>query len=128
MNQWQKDIIVNELEQFIDEPNTLATQENMASVLIPVIRKMMPVIISQDIIGVQSMGMTLPKPYEVLPDHFPPAPEGHLVIDANFKVSAWIQEQPIHMWKWHEDCKTPFGLHRFYISEKLYTLLVLKWS
>lgn len=128
MNQWQKDIIVNELEQFIDEPNTLATQENMASVLIPVIRKMMPGIIAQDIIGVQSMGMTLPKPYEVLPDHFPPAPEGHLVIDASFKVSAWIQEQPIHMWKWHEDCKTPFGLHRFYISEKLYTLLVLKWS
>ena len=98
------------------------------SVLLPILRKMIPSIIAQDIVSVQPMSTIAPKPYEILPDHFPPAPVGHLVIDASFKVSAWIQEQPIHMWKWHEDCKTPFGLHRFYISEKLYTLLAIKWS
>ena len=99
-----------------------------SKVLIPMIRKTMPGIIAQDIISVQSMGVTIPKPYEVLPDHFPPAPAGHLVIDANSKVSAWIQDQPIHMWKWHDDCKTTLGKHRFYISEKLYTLLAMRFE
>ena len=99
-----------------------------SKVLIPMIRKTMPGIIAQDIISVQSMEVTIPKPYEVLPDHFPPAPEGHLVIDANYEISAWIQDQPIHMWKWHDDCASERNKFRFYISEKLYTLLAMRFE
>lgn len=97
-----------------------------SSVLIPMIRKVMPTVIAQDIIGVQPMG--LPKPYVVLENHFPPAPDGHMVIEANFEVSSWIQNQPVYMWKWHDDWAAPTGRDRFYISEKLYTLLSLKWA
>lgn len=98
------------------------------STLLPLIRKILPDVIAQEIISVQPMISPVAPPYVILENHFPPAPEGHLIIEANFEISSWIQNQPIHMWKWHEDWAAPPGKDRFYISKKLYTLLSLKWT
>lgn len=102
------------------------------SVLIPMIRKMMPTLIAQEIVGVQPMTMPkhLPKFMVVdqTVDKLPAPPEGHLTVDVDFEVSRWIQEQPIYMWKFGDVPAYSGARDRFTISKQLYSWMALKWS
>lgn len=109
------------------------TQKNdWASVLIPMIRNVVPTLIAQEIVGVQPMTMPkkLPKFMVVdqTADNLPAAPEGYLTVDVDFEVSLWIQDQPAYMWKFGEIPAYSGSRDRFTISDQLYTWMTLKWS
>lgn len=56
-------------------------------------------------------------------------PAGHVVVDATRAVGKWIEEQPIHMWKFDTiPADQALMMDRYVMSERLYTLLVLRWS
>ena len=90
----------------------------------------MPKVIAQDIVGVQPMGIEIPK-WKSVPV-YEPVPDGYVVIDANREISTWIEEQALYMWK-HGELQTLDILRRgFYdryiISEELLSWLTLRWS
>jgi hypothetical protein len=105
-----------------------------STVLIPLIRKVVPSVIAQDIVGVQPMsGLTgqifgaNTKAYTIVKSSSELA--GHMVIDVNHDVSQWIQTMPIHLWKFDNNNDDVGWLSdRYIISEELYTFLVLKWT
>ena len=102
------------------------------SILIPMIRKVMPTVIAQDIVGVQPM--TMPKYLDKVLvvdqtiDKLPAPPEGHLTVDVDWEVAKWIESQPIHMWKYGDVPAYSASRERYTISEQLYTWLTLRWS
>jgi hypothetical protein len=97
-------------------------------VLLPMIRKVMPQIIAQDIVGVQPMNMNFPK-WRQLSAYSETVPDGYVVVDADREISAWIEEQALHMWKHGELKQLAPGFHdRYIISEELLTWLTLRWS
>ena len=103
------------------------TLKNM-KILLPMIRKVMPAIIAHDIVGVQPINLTPPK-WKPVPVYSEPIPDGYVVIDANREISAWIEEQALHMWK-HAELQqlTPGFFDRYIISEELLAWLTLRWS
>lgn len=97
-------------------------------VLIPMIRKVMPQIIAQDIVGVQPMNLMPPK-WRRTASYSEHVPDGYVVVDANREISAWIEEQALHMWKHAELQQLTPGLYdRYIISEELLTWLALRWA
>lgn len=52
-----------------------------------------------------------------------PVPEDYCMVEVNLQVSAWIREQPIHLWK---DITTSYR-DRYVIADDLYTALALRW-
>lgn len=61
-------------------------------------------------------------------DNLSKPPQGYITIEANMEIGRWIESQPLYMWK-HGDIPAYVPIRdRFIISEKLYTLLVLRWS
>ena len=126
--------VTEQLEQFIGEPDTPVTRAKMNSVLIPMIRKIMPAVIAQDIVGVQPMtgGITPPRKKFILldqtVDNLPAPPDGYVTVDVMGEVARWIEEQAIHMWKFGDVPAYSFGMERYTISEELYTMMALKWS
>lgn len=99
------------------------------SVLIPMIRKVMPAIVAQDIVGVQPMSAINAEPIVVVEPNQPPGPpEGYLTVDVLGEVALWIEEQPIYMWKHGDIPAYAFGRERYTVSEQLYTWMRLKWS
>lgn len=108
------------------------TVENTTpSILIPMLRKVLPTTIAQDIVGVQPMG---PKnlTYEVLTEGWEKTcPPGHVAIQTNVKVAHWIEQQPVHMWKYidlEKEGRT-FALNTyFFVSDQLLTWLKMRWE
>ena len=97
-------------------------------VLLPMIRKVMPQIIAHDIVGVQPMNLMPPK-WKHTASYSEHVPDGYVVIDANREISAWIEEQALHMWKHAELQQLTPGLYdRYIISEELLTWLALRWA
>ena len=54
-------------------------------------------------------------------------PNGYLVMDVmNGRISTWLENQPIHLWK---EIESPsYGFDRYFVAEELCTLIVLKWA
>lgn len=116
-------------------------KDNWSSVLLPMIRKVMPALIAQDIVGVQPMtGPTgsifnvNPKylKYEVLDTSWQSTcPFGHTAIQTNVEIAHWIEQQPVHMWKYidlEKDGRT-FALNTyFFVSNELLTWLRMRWE
>ncbi len=113
--------------------------------MIPMLRKMLPKSMAQDIVGVQPMTKTNPiftmkgdkvgfKNYVlalnqnecVLYD----TPEcTYYAVDVRPKVEEWLKEQPIHMWKYAEETEgCQMTCTRYIISEELLTWLTLRWT
>jgi hypothetical protein len=100
-------------------------------VLIPMIRKAVPTTIAHQIVGV---GPLLPKRlmYEVLDEGWEKVtPEGHKSIMTNVEIAHWIEQQPIHMWK-YIDLETKGETYQlnthFIVSDELLSWLILRWS
>ena len=125
-----KKIIQDNLGQFIGEPNTPETQAKIQSILIPMIRNVLPTTIAQDIVGVQPMTLPLrmAPPYQIAEQYTEVVPQGYVVINANREVSQWIEQQPLHHWKHGELTNIPGFWERFIISEELFTWLKLRWQ
>lgn len=118
---------------------------NTKNILIPLIRKMMPQILANDIVGVQPMtgntGQVFKMNVEFAPlvsfeivtpinkNSIPVPPDGFVIVNVRHDVSLWIQEQPPYMWKSY-DFKVDYriGMSCYMISEQLYTLMALKWA
>ena len=113
------------------------------NVLFPLIRKILPNVIAQDIAGVQPMtgptgnvfkmnwGSVGFKPFVIVENQNECAlySGNHIAVDVKPKVSEWIQEQSPDLWKWAEeteDCHISFT--RYIIDEKLFTMMSLKWG
>ena len=58
-------------------------------------------------------------------------PDGHKPIMTNVPIALWIEQQPVHMWKYvdlnKEDANFQLRSH-FFVSEELLTWLKLRWS
>jgi hypothetical protein len=109
--------------------------------LLPLIRKVVPGLIAQDIVGVQPMQAPVGKvftmkskymTYNVLKDGWDKTcPPGHSAIETNVEIAHWIEQQPIHMWK-YIDLQTgdkTFQLNTyFFVSNELLTWLRMRWE
>lgn len=103
-----------------------------ASIMIPMIRKILPTVIAQEIVGVQPMVMPKKLTYEVLDESWAKtAPYGHTAITTNVEIAHWIEKQPVHMWK-YIDLETngkEFALNTyFFVSDQLLTWLRMRWE
>jgi hypothetical protein len=112
--------------------------------LIPIIRKMMPKTIAQDIVGVQPMSMSHVftmkgdkvgfKNYVMARNQnecvlYDTPDKPHYAVDVRTTVEEWLHEQPIDMWKYAEetdDCHMSFN--RYIINEELLTWMTLRWG
>lgn len=96
--------------------------------IIPMLRKVLPGIIAQDIVGVQPMNLNPPK-WTIITEHNEIIPKGYVVVDANREISYWIEKQELYMWK-HGELKTVMQsfYDRYIISEELLSRLTLRWS
>ena len=110
-------------------------------ILIPMIRKVMPTMIANQIIGVQPM--TAPTgQIHTLSVRYPArlkferlgdddyhddlhVPKDYCAVDVDLEIRDWIREQPIHLWK--EVDGVSFLRDRFVIADDLYTALALRW-
>ena len=114
---------------------------NWTNILLPMIRKTLPEIIAQDIAGTQPMSVDVAQVFNIKPkylekilvvdqtvDKLPAPPAGHLTVDVDWEVSQWIQQQPIHMWKFGDVPAYSGARDRFTVSEQLYTWMTLRWS
>ena len=117
------------------------SNNDWGSVLLPMIRKVMPSVLAKEIIGVQpmtgsngqvfDMTYTVPKSFRLVDhilDGLPPPPDGYLTVDVNWEVARWLKDQPIHMWKFCDVPAYSMSMKRYTISEKLYTMMALRWS
>ena len=112
------------LEPFVGQPITSETK----NLLIPMIRKVMPGIIAQDIIGVQPMIKPKMLPAFIILD-VDGIPNGHYGVEVSLEVQHWIEQQPIHMWKYFdgpEDMRS--SRQQFLVSEQLYNWMTMRWS
>lgn len=125
------------LEPLIGQPVSSATP----AMIMPAIRKLMPSVIAQDIVSVQPMtspnGLVFDIKYEApksfvrvdaSKDGLPLPPEGYIAVDVNWEVARWISEQPIHMWKFRDAPAYSPVMERYTISEKLYTLMAVRFE
>lgn len=117
--------------------------KNNNNTLIPIIRKLMPSILAQDIVGVQPMTSATGnvfsmknntvsfKPFVIVENQNECVlySGNHIAVDVKPTVSTWIEEQPPYLWKYAEnteDCHVSFT--RYIIDEKLFTMMSLKWG
>lgn len=114
--------IEDALASMIGKPIDAQTTSEVTQALIPIIRKIMPTVIAQDIIGVQPMASVF-EPYKVLSkDNW----DFHVTVDVNDEVAAWIWQQPVSEWTSARSFTWPYS--RYYISHELLTMLALKWA
>ena len=114
----------------------------MNKVLIPMIRKIAPTLIAQDIVGVQPMPSSVydtfsnikPKflTYNVLDESWQKTcPAGNTAIETNVEIAHWIEQQPVHMWKYIDLNARGMEYHlstHFFVSNELLTWLKLRWG
>lgn len=104
------------------------------------IRQQLPALVAQDIASVQPITSTFGGLFNTkidrrkffvvdqTVDKLPAPPKGYLVVDALGEVGRWIEQQPIHMWKYGDVPAYSGAMDRWIISEQLYTLMALKWT
>lgn len=110
------------------------------------LRKMLPKIITQDIVGVQPMRKTNPifelkangkvgfKNYVLALNQnecvlYDKLDCTYYAVDVRPSVGEWLETQPIHMWKYAEETEgCQLSCTRYIISEELLTWLTLRWS
>lgn len=98
-------------------------------VLIPMIKNVMPILVADKIMGKPpSKRLT----YEQLDGGWEKTtPPGHVTIMTNVEIAHWIEQQPIHMWKYIDletDSKHYALNTHFIVSEQLLTWLQLRWA
>lgn len=102
-----------------------------ASVLIPIIRKTLPTLIAQEIVGVQPMFLPEKRlTYEVVEDILADRP-GHSIVFVNVEIGHWIESQPVHMWKYYDidrDTEKWAVKSHYVISDELLMWLKLRWT
>ena len=118
----------------------------MNNIIIPIVRKMLPQTLVKDIASVQPMtgpdsGVFVMREDKVAFKNYVMVPNQnecvlydtpectYYAVDVRPEVDAWIQEQPLHMWKHadeFEDCH--FNFTRYIISEGLLSWLIIRWS
>ena len=65
--------------------------------------------------------------YKVITDHdVENVPANHHVVIVNHEIDMWINEQPIHMWKFIDEPKTYYDY--YIISDELLTWLTVRWA
>lgn len=57
-------------------------------------------------------------------EHIWEVPDGYQVVDVDPEVEMWLDTQPQKMWSM--SIGMPFGV--YYVSDELFTLLMLRWS
>lgn len=134
-------------KRFKQRSMTQKLREWRIPIIASLIKKCTPTIIAYDIAGVQPMTGSLGKihtlrvRYATVPDgkfrlvskdeysvnETYNIPDGYLVMDVmNGRVSTWLENQPIHLWK---EIESPsYGFDRYFVAEELCTLIVLKWA
>ena len=116
----------------------------MKKVLIPLIRKLKPQTFAQDLVGVQPMTIPTASVFSMGSDNvsfknFVVAENqnecvlyagNHVAVDVKTRdVAEWLEQQPVHLWKYAEETEgCHFAFIRYIIDEQLFTLLSLKWS
>jgi len=112
------------------------TKENK-SVLIPIIRKLMPAALAQDLVSVQPMTSATGAVFNIKHEYLPKyrqidvegVPNGHYGIEVDFEVQRWIEQQPIHMWKYFDGpADMRIDRQQFLVSEQLYNWMLMRWS
>lgn len=108
--------------------------------LIPLLRQQIPALMAQDIAGIQPMSYKLGDLFKIKTDRrkffivdqtkdkLPGPPDGYVIVDALGEIGRWIEQQPVHMWKYGDVPAYSGAMDRWIISEQLYTLMALKWS
>ncbi len=99
-------------------------------VLIPILRKTLPTLIAQEIVGVQPMVSPKMLTYEVVDDILFDRP-GYTIVFVNIEVGHWIESQPAHMWKYYDidrDTEKWAVKSHYVVSDELLTWLKLRWS
>lgn len=61
-------------------------------------------------------------------DNMSSVPAGHVTIEVSPNVARWVEQQPLSMWKFEDTPTNSVMMNRYIVSEKLYTLLAVKWS
>ena len=97
-------------------------------ILIPMIRKLHPQIVAQDIVGVQPMNLAPPKWERARDNPRLPIPDGYIHINVNREIAQWIESQPLHQWKHGELGRLAGFYDSFIVSEELLAWLILRWS
>lgn len=101
----------------------------MSKIILPIIKKAMPTLLVQDIVGVESL--TKKPRFRIQKVHLENVPDGYLVLEMMWPcwdIREWLGTQDLDKW-W--ESKNNHGLSRYLtyvISEDLYTLLTLKFS
>lgn len=107
--------------------------------LIPVLRKIVPHLVANQIAGVQPMmtagvggifRSTQEKFFLIdqTTDGLWAPPAGYVTVDVITEISQWIEQHPLSMWKPGDVPAYNPMMDRFTISEELYTLMALKWA
>lgn len=122
------------LSPFIGQPNNDVTRKQM----MPIIRKLMLAALAQDLVSVQPMTSATGAVFNIKHEYLPKyrqidvsgVPNGHYGIDVGFEVQLWIEQQPIHMWKYIDgpEDMTRVDRQQFLVSEQLYNWMLIRWS
>lgn len=114
----------------------MSSGKDKPNILIPIIRKLMPNIIAQDIAGVQSMtnnvGAVFNTKTQLVPTFktFSSSERNgstwYHVRAYQISVMEWIREQPTDLWQ--EDEHDGVSGIQFHLHEKLYTAFSLRWT
>ena len=113
--------------------------------LIPILRKKLPAMVAQDIVGIQPMPATNPifqmkgglvgfKNYTLARNQnecvlYDTPGNIYYAVDVRPIVEEWLMVQPLHMWKNAEeveDCQ--ISCTRYIINEELLTWMTLRWG
>ena len=126
---------------------TQKLREWRVPILETLVRKCTPGLIAHDVMGVSPMNLSFGKIHTMRVNYTYPSllkfkivsraeysinetysiPDGYLVMDVmNGRVSTWLENQPIHLWK---EIESPsYGFDRYFVAEELCTLITLKWA
>jgi len=110
----------------------------MNNIIMPMIKKVIPDLIANDIIDIQPMTGAvgkihtlrvkysddlLPEAKFVLVEESLFAEPGRCVVDVDPEVEQWIKTHAVDQW---HAVSIPFG--RYVVSEELFVILALRWS
>ena len=114
---------------------------NSRSILLPMIRKVFPGLIANDIVNVQPMTGPTSQIFTMRTIYKNPencrllstddydedihVPNDYCVVEVSYAVHLWIEEQDISLWKPVDDVYSGW---RYVISNGLFTILTLRWS
>lgn len=110
-------------------------KDSFSSTLLPILRKAMPGMLANSIVGVQPMsgntgqiftmkGGFFSKPFTIVDSDIP----GWVVLTVSNEVYNWLKEFPADQWKNVGDEHTNPWVNNVTITEELFTMLALKWG